>query len=521
MSLEPRKLPDKSEEVLYLSTDQWDRIKDQIGLKSKMEGAIKAQVAERKALKELSKKMTENWANTHAGLYKERLQSRKIKAYNEEVQRVHDDILEEKYQETRRKYVLEQAKKRLYFETDRVKRLQAAKLLAEVLKERESQRKFRENARRALANFEAEFSKGTLRDVDQYNAEIKLRAQREELKKKKIAKTLKEQDAEIKEKMVKEKEDDYRLGKVLKEEDDRHALEVKDEEARIKNQKIKYKKSLDVELTRKRQIEEALNKMQEADVKRAELFDEAKRKMIQLHKEKLKEFERRKEEQKEILMKSMTDEVGIRRLKEERMYQNAVQEKQRIEEQCQREKADKHIKDLKDLHDFHGEKLQIAAAKRDALKRASYYEGRQYKEEAEKFLQEQVDEVKHHYEAGKKAQFVQLQQIESKKDVESQQLQSQLQNTMSHVKGLRDEEEMFQRYAKHLIDECEKQGLDTFALRKAAEPGIECGRGPFYQGRGGIRPKYLAANVVGADMQMKKIPERKEVNVRARLGFGF
>ena len=94
---------------------------------------------ERDDLYRLSKDRVKKWANTIEGQRLKRLQSRKIKTEQDEVEKKKVDIAEAKLQADKREEAIKDAKRLQYMQTDRVKGFHAALTLTEVLKERDAQ----------------------------------------------------------------------------------------------------------------------------------------------------------------------------------------------------------------------------------------------------------------------------------------------------------------------------------------------------------------------------------------------
>ena len=89
------------------------------------------------------------------------------------------------------------------------------------------------------------------------------------------------------------------------------------------------------------------------------------------------------------------------------------------------------------------------------------------------------------------------------------------------------EEQQFQEYATKVISHCEKGGRNVYPLRKAAQPGHGGGAGPVFEGKGGIRPSYMAKDVRGTQLptwkngktEQTKVDIYGDVPTNKRLGF--
>lgn len=96
------------------------------------------------------------------------------------------------------------------------------------------------------------------------------------------------------------------------------------------------------------------------------------------------------------------------------------------------------------------------------------------------------------YDAVKDRKIYNLQQFEDRKvkGVESRKKQLALEKKNEELLNL--EEDQFNEYAKKVIDHCEKNGRNTYPLRKAANQGIGGGLGPVLPGKGS-KQNYLVS----------------------------
>ncbi len=71
---------------------------------------------------------------------------------------------------------------------------------------------------------------------------------------------------------------------------------------------------------------------------------------------------------------------------------------------------------------------------------------------------------------------------------------------MKNLELLVKEEEQFQEYAKKVIAEAEAKERNVFPLVKAASAGPGGGRGPKFEGKGGLRPSYPVSDATGVQL---------------------
>ena len=63
-----------------------------------------------------------------------------------------------------------------------------------------------------------------------------------------------------------------------------------------------------------------------------------------------------------------------------------------------------------------------------------------------------------------------------------------------------EDESIFQKYAKEVIDEAIEKERNPYALQRVADTGNGGGRGPKFEGIGGLRPSYMTADLGGNQM---------------------
>lgn len=104
----------------------------------------------------------------------------------------------------------------------------------------------------------------------------------------------------------------------------------------------------------------------------------------------------------------------------------------------------------------------------------------------------------------------------------------QLEMDKQNLELLAMEEQQFQEYAGKVISHCEKGKRNTYPLRKAAREGHGGGRGPVFEGKGGVRPSYLVNDNSGVEMPHYQQPQTEDIkyahvgsskNTSKRLGF--
>lgn len=259
-------------------------------------------------------------------------------------------------------------------------------------------------------------------------------------------------------------------------------------------------------------------KLEEEKEAKAKLFNDFKRQVKLEHKQMKERLNKEKDSKREYVAENMADDSIYRTAKEEANLQKAVRqaeekakEKDAIKK-LDREEAEKAFKEFYD---------QEMSAKRrrefeDRLK--EYQESRKIVDNIDKLKKIEDSKILRHDDLENEAQHIQLHQIEKCRAARRAEELEDIKDYMEHMRGLDEEEEMFQKYAQMEIAKCESQGIDTHAMRKAARPGIECGKGPLFRDRGHIRPRYYSA--VGSGIDLVHVHRNAGVeDTKARLGF--
>lgn len=83
------------------------------------------------------------------------------------------------------------------------------------------------------------------------------------------------------------------------------------------------------------------------------------------------------------------------------------------------------------------------------------------------------------------------------------------------------EEDQFQDYAASVIQNARERGANIKPLVKAATKGGGGGHGPIFEGKGGVRPSFLAMDSTGIELPSYQSKHKSAVmlNTQKRIGF--
>ena len=146
--------PEKSKEkLLILSSKEWQAIQDRKNkaLPATIQLSLDMQ-KDRQEKHQQSVEQVSSWGNTIVGKRNKRLNARRIREEEEEIERQKLDIEEAEIKAAERRAAIEHAKKLQYYQTDRVKGFHGALLLSEVIKEREAQIELKKEIDNAMKN---------------------------------------------------------------------------------------------------------------------------------------------------------------------------------------------------------------------------------------------------------------------------------------------------------------------------------------------------------------------------------
>ncbi|KAG8199338.1 hypothetical protein JTE90_011804 [Oedothorax gibbosus] len=390
----------------------------------------------------------------------------------------------------RKNRVLDKAYKRLFEQTDRVKYFKGAKNYAEMTKERDVQVAEKAAQQDLFAKYDAEFLVGQLRDVDKYNEEEEDKKRVMEDKKRINKANWTKQHEQILQKRKEEKRDNLREGYMIWNEVEQEQLKEKQKALNVRRENQNHKAALDHQIQNKCRLFDEHLKLDEAQEAKARLFTDFKRQVNLEHKKMKENLDREKDLKRQYVAENLVDASISRKTKEETNLQKAVRE---AEEKAKKKDAIKKLnreEAKKAFKEFYEKELS-AKRRRDFYDRLKdYQEGRKLIETTEKLKKIEDSKIQRHGDLEKEAQHIQLHQIaRTQVDRKAEEIE-EIKEYMEHMRGLDDEEDMFQKYAQMEIANCESRGIDTFAMRKAARPGIECGKGPLFKDRGHIRPRY-------------------------------
>ncbi|KAM4024839.1 cilia- and flagella- associated protein 210 isoform 2-T2 [Anomaloglossus baeobatrachus] len=257
----------------------------------------------------------------------------------------------------------------------------------------------------------------------------------------------------------------------------------------------------------------------------------AKRKMANLKKEREEELNRKTVERRDKITELLAAQMKQKLDDEEERLTRALDEMEAKIKKESKEKEEKRKADLKAI----AEHRMAMRKKKDEEEKGEKLKGIQalyeIKEADNFFIAQQREKMKRAEDESKKVQDLQIQQMAEKNIMTEAERDAEFEYARKNEALITKEEEMFQEYAKRVIDSVTKAGGNPLPLKKAAHTGTGGGRGPVYCDRGGIRPSYQVQDTSGVQLpayhndntqHIKEIYDSGDVQQgKRRLGFTF
>ncbi|CBY34349.1 unnamed protein product [Oikopleura dioica] len=484
--------------VKILQQKEFDRIQSSLTAKEVMRKELDVKEKEKQRLKELSRKQISTWSNTIAGQHKAKLEAKKLREEREAVIRHEEDIKEGIYQAEKRRKAIEHAKRLTFNKSDRVKKFHGALILTEVLKEREAQLALKKRREAARNQKERSDWEATLEEIlEAKNQEAQNEVSRRVAKKE----TQKYQLEQVARKYAKEHgfiedEKNTEAELIVKDLSEYHKEhEMKKEQ--VAQKKLRMKDSYFAHLEEKKKLVKRAKDIEEAETREVQIFRDYKLRVDAIKKEKLRSEWARDE------AKTKRNEEHFLKIKAETEGANDAQFKKMRDQKMAEQEAKIEAKERK-----RRQNLLDTLASQQALMKQHEDERKQQlddelKEQLEKFAEDRnwhEGECARAEERRKAARKV----LDFNKDVAKSKVHGEKANRESDLNFDRgiimknvEDESIFQKYAKEVIDEAIEKERNPYALQRVADTGNGGGRGPKFEGIGGLRPSYLTSTSGG------------------------
>ncbi|XP_078572432.1 cilia- and flagella- associated protein 210-like [Branchiostoma floridae x Branchiostoma japonicum] len=518
-------------DVMVMSKKDFERIQGTLtyGTMQNREAQKAQRIREDKeALHSRSKDVVKNWANTIAGQRQKRLEARKIREDNEEAERVQVDIEEAKYQAEQRRKAIEKAKTQQYYQTDRVKGFHGALLLTEVLKERDAQVELKQAKERANQGKDKELLRKFQEDRERAILEDQMAARKRYEERATVANFQIKQIQEHQGAQEAEEREDRREGQEIQRLARLHEWERRKLDDLRRQEKVELKLAHQEHTSNRDAIRAIEQQKEEEEDEEIRLFAAAKKKMTKLRRERESEMFKKVQDHRDKMVNLLSQQLKKKVDNEDERIAKAVAENEAKMEADRIEKEEKIKAELKSIAEHRAQVLaQEEQARRE--KERKDQEVLELKMEADKIFQaKQEERQRKQLQDRKNLAGTHLKQASVQKQVLVQKKQEDLEYDRKNFDLIAVEEQQFQEYAGHVIKKAVDGGRNPYPLIKAAREGAGGGKGPLFDGKGGIRPSYMATDGQGTQLSAYQGPTTEDVKslhiapadkAKKRLGF--
>lgn len=458
----PAELPN---DAVLLSRDKWTSIRGHLTREQEEAARRERQRRAAQQRQATSKQMKDDWPNTLAKLHAKRLQDREDRIRKKEEDQLKIDAEEAEIQAAIRKKKLDSAREMLFHNEERVRNLDGALLLSEVLKERDEQMALKARLKKEEEERERQWQHHqhwdwNLQAEVEANEERQRRAARARSNAKDIADGIR-----IKEEAKKKELEEARQIRLATEEYERQ-LELNKQEEYEKKQQLKKEA---VEFMRSQRafelLKEARDKEENAEIR---VYGLGKLEMARRIGEQRREILARSRRRSEAACQHLWGLIGTKTSDEDARIAAVVAQK-RAEEDAREEAKSaaraamtesilRHRSAQIELH----RQQQRQAAEQQRAERAD--QDRRTRHMAAELRERQQDLLEQRA-TNRRAWKEQMEEAEAKKLVEKEEEYQEVNELKCTIKR---EKEKFDEYVRTEIERLEKNKRNTFPLRVAA-----------------------------------------------------
>ncbi|XP_059503226.1 cilia- and flagella- associated protein 210 [Stegostoma tigrinum] len=498
-------------QVTVLPKVEWQRIQDNLNGINKEAEFIRAQKEEKESLHLKSKEVTKHWTNTIAGQRQKRLDARKLRKEKEEAERKQIDIEEAKYMAQKRKEGLERAKTLLFYQTDRVKGLNAALMLTEALKEREAQIELKRKRNNLLEREDKSYMEEIQRQINLGEDEEHQKLIKQNEKRKALAEFHQQQIKENEHLKEQEKQQYIKEGEEIKKLAHLYQWELNKIEQLKSQEKHNNMMNHKAHVANLKIIKALEKQKEELEDENIRLFVSAKQQMLKLRKKRQTEIDKEKENHRKLMVKLISEQMKEVVQDETARIAKAAEEMEAKRQMEIKQKEEKTMADLTAIEEYRlmmikkreekekEEKIQAKAALHARIE-ADHLNHEQEKKK----------KLKAREEGGRVQSFL-VEQMAEKKAKALRDRAAELEYKQKSLALIEMEKKEFEEYAQQIIVAATKKGRNVYPLLKAAHQGIGGGRGPVLIEEGGIRPSYQVKDTSGVQLPNYKRSTTEEI----------
>ncbi|KAL2774679.1 protein CFAP210, partial [Daubentonia madagascariensis] len=517
----PPLLPSKVDlqQVTIIPHDEWKRIQDSLDSLTREAACLRA---ERKAKKEMhfrSQEVVKHWTNTYAGMKEQKLEAKKKRDEEIEAERQILDVEEAIHKQGERKKAIENAKQYQFYQTERVKNFHSGLLLSRVMKERDAQIEFQKSKIKSDKKWEEQLKL----NIEKAFKEEQEKAEKRHRERVALAKDHLKQIKEHEEEEERRRKHEEKDAEEIKRQNSLYEIEMR-KKLEKKKEEIHESRRLFFEHMHDKNIIKAVEQQQqEEENEKIRKFIKAKKRLIQMGKEKEAETHRLMEERRERINNFLSELMKEKLDNEDLIIARDIAEAEAEWEKREREKYEKNKAELKAIAEYRA----IVMKNKEEEERQRKIEAKEQRlavMKADQIFWEHEKEKKS--KADKERREVQdshIQQMAKNKVNAKQAKQAELDYWRLTEALAAEKEKEFQDYAREVIElESETTNKYIYPLVKAAQEGPGGGHGPVFVDRGGLRPSYQANDIAGVQLPFYNSQGSKYNNFqksKGRLGF--
>ncbi|XP_045414689.1 coiled-coil domain-containing protein 173 isoform X2 [Lemur catta] len=464
-----------------------------------------------------SQEVVKHWTNTYAGMKEQKLEAKKKRDEEIEAERQVLDVEEEIYKQGERKKAIENAKQYQFYQTERVKNFHSGLLLSRVMKERDAQIEFQKSKLKSDKKWEEQLKL----NIEKAFKEEQEKAEKRHRERVALAKDHLKQIKEHEEEEERRKKQEEKDAEEIKRQNSLYEIEMR-KKLEKKKEEIHESRRLFFEHMHDKNIIKAVEQQQqEEENEKIKKFIKAKKRLIQMGKEKEAETHRLMEERRERINNFLSELMKEKLDNEDLIIARDIAEAEAEWEKREGEKYEKNKAELKAIAEY-----------RAIVRKNKEEEERQRKIEAKEQLLAvmKADQIfwEHEKEKKRKAdkerrevQDFHIQQMAKNKVKAKEAKQVELAYCRLTEALAVEKEKEFQDYAREVIELESETNKYIYPLVKAVQEGPGGGRGPVFVDRGGLRPSNQANDITGVQLpfynsQGSKYSFQKS---KGRLGF--
>uniref|UniRef100_A0A667GQC7 Trichohyalin-plectin-homology domain-containing protein n=2 Tax=Lynx canadensis TaxID=61383 RepID=A0A667GQC7_LYNCA len=517
--LYPPLLPSKVDlrQVTIIPHNEWKRIRDSLDSLTREAACLRA---ERKAKKEMhfrSQEVVKHWTNTYAGMKEQKLEAKKKRDEEIEAERQNLDVEEAIYKQGERKKAIEYAKQYQFYQTERVKKFHSGLLLSRVMKERDAQIESQKNKIKSDKKWEEQLKL----NIEKAFKEEQEKAEKRRRDRVALANDHLKQIKEHEEEEERRRKHEEKDAEEIRRQNSLHEIEMR-KKLEKRKEEINESRRLFFEHVNDKNIIKAVERQQqEEEDEKIRKFIKAKKRLMQIGKEKEAETHRLMEERRERINNFLSELMKEKLDNEDLIIARDTAEAEAEREKREREKYEKNKAELKTIEEY-----------RAVVMKNKEEEERQRKLEAKKQLLAimKADQIFQEHEKEKKRKAdkehqkvrdAHIQQMAKNKFNAKQEKQAELEYCRLTEALMAEKEKEFQDYAREVIELESESNKYIYPLVKAVQEGHGGGHGPVFVDRGGIRPSYQANDVTGVQLPFcnSQGPKYNFQKSKGRLGF--